>query len=111
MGMGSIGVYEIVNDNELKVLYSKTLTSIKNSYLKFKSQDKLEESIIIQEKLSGQEYGLDVINDLSSKYQNTIVKIKYAMRSGETDCAKTVESKILKKLGKSLSDSFVILEI
>ena len=103
-GMGSIGVYEAVNDNELKVLYSKTLTSIKNSYLKFKSQDKLEESIIIQEKLSGQEYGLDVINDLSSKYQNTIVKIKYAMCSGETDCAKTVESKILKKLGKSLSD-------
>lgn len=103
-GMGSIGIYEAENDEELNVLYKKTLSKIKNSYLKYESQDHLSESVIIQEKVIGQEYGLDIINDLDGKYQNTIVKIKYAMRAGETDCAETVDSPILKKLGESISD-------
>lgn len=51
----------------------------------------------------GQEYGLDVINDLEGNYQNTIVKQKYAMRSGETDCALTVRWEEADKLGKTLS--------
>lgn len=103
-GMGSIGVFQVDNDNELKVLYNKTLENIKKSYLKYEAKDKLDESIIIQEKLRGQEYGIDVINDLNSVYQNTIVKIKHAMRSGETDCAETVNNIQIKKLGKEISD-------
>lgn len=103
-GMGSIGVFQADNEEELCVLFEKTLSSIKNSYLKFESEDNFEESVIIQEKLKGQEYGLDVINDLNAVYQNTIVKIKHAMRSGETDCAETVDNLVLKKLGKDLSD-------
>jgi carbamoylphosphate synthase large subunit/ribosomal protein S18 acetylase RimI-like enzyme len=102
-GMGSIGVYEVLNEDELNVLYNKTLSSIKNSYLKYESQENLDESVIIQEKLLGQEYGLDIINDIDGKYQNTVVKIKHSMRSGETDCAETVDSPTLKKLGKSVS--------
>jgi carbamoylphosphate synthase large subunit/ribosomal protein S18 acetylase RimI-like enzyme len=102
-GMGSIGVYDAENETELNVLFKKTLSNIKSSYLKYESQEKLKESVIIQEKLAGQEYGLDIINDLNGKYQNTIVKVKYAMRSGETDCAETVDSPILKRLGESIS--------
>lgn len=103
-GMGSIGIFEAENEEELNVLYKKAITSIKNSYLKFESKDNLEQSVIIQEKLNGQEYGLDVINDLNKIYQNTIVKIKYAMRSGETDCSETVDDIELKSLGKQISD-------
>ena len=71
--------------------------------MKFESRENFNESVLIQEKLKGQEYGLDVINDLNTKYQNTIPKIKYAMRSGETDCAETVESDLLKSIGENLS--------
>lgn len=101
-GMGSIGVYEADNELELKVLYNKVIKNIKESYLKYESKD-LDESVIIQEKLIGKEYGLDVINNLESEYENTIVKEKYAMRSGETDCAKTVNIPVLKELGKQIS--------
>ena len=102
-GMGSIGVYQADNEAELKVFYKKTLTQIKNSYLKYESNKNLNESVIIQERLSGQEYGLDVINDLNRSHQNTIVKMKHAMRSGETDCAEIVNNVALKKLGACLS--------
>ena len=53
--------------------------------------------------IDGQEYGLDIINDLEGNYQSTIVKKKIAMRSGETDCAMTVNMKKLTQIGEKLS--------
>lgn len=103
-GMGSIGIFEAENQEELEILYKKVISNIKDSYLKYESNKNLEKSVIIQQKLCGQEYGLDVINDLSGKYCNTIPKIKYAMRSGETDCAEVVESRLLKRLGEQLGE-------
>ncbi|RHW42796.1 ATP-grasp domain-containing protein [Neobacillus notoginsengisoli] len=103
-GMGSIGVFEAETELELKVLFNKTISNIKNSYLKYMANGSLVTSVLIQEKLMGQEYGLDVINDLNARYQNTIVKKKFSMRSGETDCAETVDYPILKSLGKSISE-------
>ncbi|MFL2105204.1 GNAT family N-acetyltransferase [Desemzia sp. FAM 23991] len=105
-GMGSIGVYEVDNEEELNTLYNKTLKSIERSYLKYESDKNLKESIVIQEKLKGQEYGLDIINDLEGRYHTTIVKKKYAMRAGETDAAVTVDNKKLKLLGKKISETF-----
>lgn len=104
-GMGSIAVYEAENENELNVFYKKAKRNIQNTYLKYESIIDLEQSILIQEKLKGQEYGLDVINDLECKYITTIPKLKYAMRSGETDCAVTVEDKNLKLLGEKVANA------
>ena len=70
-GMGSIGVSIAHNSEDLAFYYKKTLQSIQESYLKFESRENFNESVLIQEKLKGQEYGLDVINDLNTKYQNT----------------------------------------
>ena len=50
-----------------------------NSYLKYESMEKIDESILIQEQFKGQEYGLGVINNLNGEYQNTIVKKKIAI--------------------------------
>ena len=102
-GMGSIGVFEADDEYELWVLYRKAQKIIMSSYLKYETQNKLDEGVLIQVKLQGQEYGMDVMNDLKGCYQNTIVKKKYSMRSGETDCAETVDSIILKSLGYKLS--------
>lgn len=103
-GMGSIAVYEAENMDELKVFYQKTLNAIQKTYLKYESAEDPAQSVLIQEKIQGQEYGLDIINDLEGNYQTTICKKKYAMRSGETDCAVTVDSSVLKGIGEALSE-------
>ncbi len=102
-GMGSIAVYEAENIDELNILYAKTKRNIFKTYLKYESSINEENCVLIQEKLEGQEYGLDIINDLNGVYQNTIVKLKYAMRSGETDCAITVDNAKLKNIGENIS--------
>lgn len=104
-GMGSIAVFEVCNVEELTILYNKTKTMIANSYLSFESEESKEECIVIQEKLIGQEYGLDIINDLEGNYRTTISKKKLAMRSGETDIAETVQNPKLEQLGQKLSQS------
>lgn len=102
-GMGSISVFEASDIDELEVFYRKVKRELKDSYLKYESAIDIDNAVLIQEKLKGQEFGLDVINDLYGKYQNTIVKKKLAMRSGETDCAVTVDNDNLSRIGEKLS--------
>lgn len=102
-GMGSISIYEASDQEELELLFKKVEKNILSTYLVYESNLNHESNVIIQEKLSGQEYGLDVINDLNGHYQNTVVKKKYAMRSGETDCAETVANPTLVQLAEQIS--------
>ncbi|MGF7002008.1 carbamoyl-phosphate synthase large subunit [Lachnospiraceae bacterium PFB1-21] len=101
-GMGSLSVFEADNEEELRILVEKVKRNIKKSYLKYESSEDLDRCVIIQEKVSGQEYGLDVINDLNGNYFTTISKMKYTMRAGETDCAITVDNTELGELGENL---------
>lgn len=102
-GMGSIAVYEAENMDELKIFYEKSHRNIKKSYLKYEAEQDDGACVLIQEKINGQEYGMDVINDLDGNYRHTVVKMKYAMRSGETDCAVTVDNSGMRQIGKKLS--------
>lgn len=104
-GMGSIAVFEAENEDELKVFERKARKAIFKSYLKYESSTDIENSILFQEKLEGKEFGLDIIDDLQGKYITTIAKMKYSMRSGETDCAVTVENPELLDLGCRLAKS------
>ena len=102
-GMGSIGIYQADDIYELDILYKKTKKSIDDSYLRFESSLNPEDCIIIQEKLIGNEYGLDVFNNLNSKFLTCIPKIKIAMRAGETDSAEIIDNPELYEIGKNLS--------
>ncbi len=102
-GMGSISIFEAENQTELEVFFNKTKRIIQSTYLSFESQQNIENCVVIQEKLDGQEYGLDVINDLEGNYKVTSIKKKIAMRSGETDSAETVRDYRLSKIGEKLS--------
>ena len=103
-GMGSLSIYDAENEQELSVLFQKTKNAIKRSaMLKYEAKQDMEQCVLIQEKLNGQEYGLDVINDLAGNYQTTIVKKKLAMRAGETDCAQVQDVPFLKELGRKIS--------
>lgn len=103
-GMGSLAVYQADDEEELRLLVKKTRRGIEGSYLRYESARDSRFCVLIQEKLEGREYGLDVINDLDGSYRTTIVKEKTAMRSGETDEAVTVDSPVLKALGRRLGE-------
>lgn len=104
-GTGSVGIFEANNISELDILHKLVEDKIVETYLKYESCKNRGSMALIQEKLNGIEYGLDVINDLQGEYQNTIVKRKHAMRTGETDCAETVESAALCQLGAAIGRS------
>ncbi|MBU3841448.1 MAG: ATP-grasp domain-containing protein [Candidatus Fusobacterium pullicola] len=102
-GMGSIGVYEAENIEELEIFYQKIERQIQKTYLKYESIQTIGKNVLIQEKLKGQEYGLDIINDLNGNYITTFVKKKIAMRAGETDCAEVIDSVKLRNCGEDIS--------
>lgn len=103
-GMGSIGIYRADNLEELEVFYKKISNEIQGSYLKYETKADLSSSILIQQCISGDEYGIEVVNDLNKNYVATLCKKKVAMRSGETDQAITVDDEHLKNIGKTLSN-------
>lgn len=101
-GNGSIGLSTAHDEQELDALFYLTEKSIYRSWLKYESAQS-DEIVVIQEMLQGDEYGLDIINDLQGNYQNTIIKKKIAMRSGETDSAVVVDNVLAKKIGEKLA--------
>ncbi len=78
------------NKDELLAASTIIKAQIYNTYLRFESSREIEASILYQESLSGQEYGLDIYNDLSGNLKGLSLREKVSMRSGETDCAKIV---------------------
>ena len=104
-GMGSIGIYQAENIEELHILYEKIKRTIFNSYLKYESQIDESSCILIQEKIIGQEFGLEILNNLESEYVTTIAKKKIAMRAGETDIAEIVDNSIFENISKKISQN------
>lgn len=102
-GMGSVGIFEVDSEVELDVLYQKVKTKIQNSYLKYESLEDLELSVIIQEKLKGEEWGVDVFNDFNGNYLTCVPKQKLAMRAGETDIAIVQQNSAIEYLAKTIS--------
>lgn len=104
-GSGSIGLVKVNNESELIEEYNSLLNKIKETILSTVSG--VKDYIIIQEYIEGQEYGLDVMNDLNGNNHGVSVKKKLAMRAGETDKATTVDYPEIKvigeKIGKELS--------
>ncbi len=102
-GSGSIGIEFVNSMDELEEVYTMLLKKVKKSILATASQG--DEYILIQQKIEGQEYGLDVMNDLDGNNRAVSVKMKLAMRAGETDKACTVDSPELRAIGRKLGQS------
>ena len=96
-GSGSIGLETVEDIEELEIVYGLLLKKIKKTILATASVG--QEYILIQEKLTGNEYGLDVINDLKRNNVTVSVKQKLAMRAGETDKAVTVDLPEVREIG------------
>ena len=102
-GYGSLYVLEADDGEELKIFFNKIHKCIMSSELRHEP-GATDDNVLIQEKLKGQEYGMDVINDLGSNYMNSIIKVKYSMRSGSTEFGEVVDNAELKKFGAFLSE-------
>lgn len=101
-GSGSIGLETIDDMEELDVYYNILIKKIKKSILATASVG--DEYIMIQEKLTGEEFGLDVMNDLNGNNVGVSVKKKLAMRAGETDKAITVDLPEVREMGKRIGE-------
>ena len=99
-GSGSIGLESISDMEDLDIYYNILMKKIKKTILATASIG--NEYILIQEKLTGNEYGLDVMNDLNGNNVGVSVKQKLAMRSGETDKAITLDLPDVKKMGERI---------
>lgn len=102
-GSGSIGLESIADMEELDIYYNLLLKKIKKTILATASVG--DEYIMIQEKLTGKEFGLDIMNDLNGRNVGVSVKQKLAMRAGETDKAVTVDIPEVREMGRKIGEA------
>ena len=102
-GSGSIGLETIDDMEELDIYYHLLMKKIKKTILATASVG--DEYIMIQEKLTGIEFGLDVMNDLTGRNVGVSVKQKLAMRAGETDKAITVDILEVYEMGHKIGEN------
>ena len=102
-GSGSIGLESIADMEELDIYYGLLMKKIKKTILATASVG--DEYIMIQEKLTGSEFGLDIMNDLDGKNIGVSVKHKLAMRAGETDKAVTVDLPEVREMGRKIGEA------
>jgi len=102
-GVSSMGIERIECDHELDLAQQWSAIRLKRCGLVRMSRSDPERPFVFQECLSGQEYGMDVVNDLNGNYACTLARRKLAMRAGCTDRAVTVEEPRLERLGRVLA--------
>lgn len=103
-GSASIGIEFVDNEEDLRIVYALIKRKIIKGILgEVSSHD--ENYILIQERIIGKEYGLDIINDLTGKNVAVAVKQKLSMRAGETDKATTVDNPELRRIGEIIGSN------
>jgi carbamoyl-phosphate synthase large subunit len=98
-GSASIGIDFPEDLEELKLAYQIQKKRLLRTILKEASSSDIDHAILIQEKIDGKEFGMDVLNDFSGNYKGTFVREKLAMRSGETDKAVSVIDERFEAIG------------
>lgn len=104
-GAASSGLQYVVDEDELRLAFE--LASRRAAQRGTGSGDATatESRLLIQQRLVGQEYGLDIVNDLDGHHVCTFVRQKLLMRAGETDSAVTVCDDRFSVLGKKIGET------
>lgn len=102
-GSASIGIEIVENEDELTYAYELQKIKLSRSILNKASEQDVDKAILIQEKVNGVEFGMDVLNDFSGNYFNSFVREKLSMRSGETDKAVSIINDKISKVGEKIS--------
>lgn len=102
-GSASIGIDFPETIEELELSFKLQNIKLKKSILNAVSEQDIDHAILIQEKIDGQEYGMDIVNDFETNYFGTFAREKYSMRGGETDKAISIIDERLEKLGAEIA--------
>jgi carbamoyl-phosphate synthase large subunit len=103
LGSASKGIVFTETMEELELAFTLQQLKLKKPILNSDSQHDLDNVILIQEKLEGKEYGMDILNDFEGNYIGTFVREKLSMRAGETDKAISVIAPKFENLGKTIA--------
>lgn len=104
-GVSSIGTHVAADGEELELSYRLAQKEIARTFLSEASTADPLRCVLIQEALTGTEYGLDVVNDLTGLYACSFPKRKVRMRAGQTDQALTSDDPRLLAMGRRLGES------
>lgn len=101
-GTASLFTQIVKNLEELRYVFALSKRLLSDSIISQFSCKEPEHAMLIQEAIEGEEYGLDILNDLEGQYQTTAVRKKISMRAGETDRAITVKDTFMEDIGSSI---------
>ena len=104
-GSASIGIDFPEDMRELELAYELQTIRLKRTILAEASKEDIDRAILIQEKIPGVEYGMDVLNDFEGNYIGSFVREKISMRSGETDKAISVIDDRFEKVGQTIGEN------
>lgn len=104
-GSASIGLEFPQEMREFELSYEMINLKLDRTILGKVSAVDRDSAIMIQQKIAGKEYGLDIVNDLEGNHVGVIVKEKLSMRSGETDKAVTVNNSEISAIGKLIGEN------
>ncbi len=101
-------IYKNINNISKKIIAKHQKGSGSVGIIKY-NKDFLYKKInikkyIFQEFLKGEEYGVDILNDLNGNFLSCCIKKKLIMRSGETDQAIIKKNKKLEAISKDISN-------
>lgn len=103
-GTGSRLTEKVHTPEELAFFHTLLTRRVAQTYNYTPVPDGMENQILIQEFIEGDEYGMDLINDLAGNHAGTYIKKKIGMRSGETDGATSILHHPFKEKGIAISE-------
>ena len=101
-GSASIGIEFPMTVEELELDIRLLRLKLERSILLKASSSDIDNAIIIQKKIGGKEFGLDILNDLLGNQIAVYVKEKLAMRAGETDKSALIDLPEVEKIGVTI---------
>lgn len=90
-GQGSLGLFKADDREELEMYLRVSTRTARKFAAACPEIDPSAPQVIVQDYLPGDEFGCDIVNDLNGGFRRAFVKHKFAMRSGETDAAESVD--------------------
>lgn len=104
-GTASVCVEPVRDEAELSLAYGFVSMKLRRHALGTVGEPPLEEKILVQQALTGPEFGVDIVNDLEGRHHAVIVRRKLAMRAGETDRAVTERNDGIAALARRVGES------
>ena len=101
-GMASKGVSTVTTPDELRFFYDylrRTPAPVPD----LGGVTSAQGVVVIQEFIAGEEFGVDIINDLRGDFEVAVTKKKLAMRGGQTDRAQLVRDPDIDALSRRIS--------